>query len=112
VKLGALPSKSTDTAEVQRIQSKLGLTLGKLKSETANKPRVEEDAGVIITKVDKGSPADKAGFQTGDLILEANRKKIRTPEEYENILSSLVNGHKALFLVKRNELTLYIALSF
>ena len=57
-----------------------------------------EESGVVITKVDSGSLADESGFQSGDVILEINRKRITTPEDYKNIAESLKEGQTALFL--------------
>ncbi len=112
VKLGVLVSENSDSEELQSVQSGLGLTVDELTPEIAKRLGVENESGVIITKVDSRSPADDAGFKIGDLILEINRKIITTSEDYQNILSSLTNGHKALFLVKRKEVILYIAMIF
>jgi serine protease Do len=109
VKLGALPSKGPYTKEGQNSESKLGLTVEKLTPEIANRLRIDE-GGVIITKVDSGSLADESGFRGGDVILEINRKRITTQEDYKNVANSLQEGHTALFLVKREEVTLYIAM--
>lgn len=109
VKLGALPSKDSNTEEGQNSESKLGLTVEKLTSDIANRLRIDE-GGVIITKVDSGSLADESGFRSGDVILEINRKRITTQEDYKNVANSLQEGQTALFLVKRGEVTLYIAL--
>jgi serine protease Do len=92
----------------QNLDSKLGLTVGKLTPEIANKLGIEE--GVVITKVESGSLADESGFRSGDVILEINRKRITTPEDYKNLTNSLKKGQTALFLVKRGEVALYIAM--
>jgi serine protease Do len=110
VKLGVLPSKDSSTEEGRNSETKLGLTVEKLTPEIANRLGVEEDGGVIVTKVDSGSLADEAGFQGGDVILEINRKRIKNLEDYRNMANSLKEGQTALFLVKREEVTLYIAM--
>ncbi|MCI0454591.1 MAG: DegQ family serine endoprotease [Candidatus Dadabacteria bacterium] len=112
VKLGAPSSVSTDMAEVQSIQGKLGLTVKELSLDATNRLRVEEDAGVIVTKVDSGSPGGKAGFQIGDVIIEVNRKRIRTSEEYMSMINLIEKGQTTLFLVKRKDVTLYISMRF
>ncbi|SRR5579884_3256449 len=108
VRLGALSSKDSNMEQGQNLDSKLGLTVGKLTPEIANKLGIEE--GVIITKVESGSLADESGFRSGDVILEINRKRITTPEDYKNIAGSLKRGQTALFLIRRAEVTLYIAM--
>ena len=43
--------------------------------------------GVVIVKV-LGGPAARAGFRTGDIILEVNGEKIRNVKELKNLLAS------------------------
>jgi serine protease Do len=112
IKLGVPSQESLDQIEVQSTQAKLGLTVEELTLEVANRLGVEEDTGVIITKVDSGSPGDKAGFRIGDVILEVNRKRIRTHDEYINATSLITKGQTTLFLVKRKDITLYISMRF
>ena len=40
------------------------------------------DPGLGVVKVQPGSPAEKAGLKVGDIILEANGKLMRTPEDF------------------------------
>jgi membrane-associated protease RseP (regulator of RpoE activity) len=47
--------------------------------------------GVLVTAVQAGSPADKAGIQRGDIILEADGKAVNTPPE----LAAAIEAHKA-----------------
>jgi serine protease Do len=48
------------------------------------------DDGVKITNVIRGSAAEKAGFQNGDIISKLDEKKITTPED----LMETVRSHK------------------
>ncbi len=43
---------------------------------------------VIIQQVEKGTPADSAGMQFGDIILSANNEPIKTSEELRNFIQS------------------------
>jgi S1-C subfamily serine protease len=45
--------------------------------------------GVLISGTSKGSPADKAGVQTGDLIVELGGIKIKTLSDYAYCLQAL-----------------------
>ncbi len=113
VKLEPLSStKNSNTEQSENTEGTLGLTVEKLTSDIANKLGIEDNTGVIVTKVDSGSLAEEAGFQNGDVILEVNRKRIRNLEDYKNMASSLKESQTTLFLVKREEVTLYIALRF
>jgi serine protease Do len=47
--------------------------------------------GVLISEVKKSSPAQRAGFQVGDIIIEANGERIQD----ESALIALVDEAKA-----------------
>ncbi|HOA32938.1 MAG TPA: phosphate acyltransferase, partial [Clostridia bacterium] len=48
--------------------------------------------GVVVGSVANGSPAEKAGIKTYDIIVEFNGIKVRTMQELQNIKSSLRKG--------------------
>ena len=50
----------------------------------------------------RGSPADNAGLQQGDIILEVNRKKVQSASDVQQALSSVPKGEDALILVWSN----------
>jgi serine protease Do len=55
--------------------------------------------GALIEQVQPGSPADNAGLQSGDVILEVDRKPVRNAADVRQALSSIPNGKDALLLV-------------
>ena len=70
---GKRTSKSKNKQKEQsENQSRLGLELTKLTRTKARKLGYEGLKGLLITDVDKGSPADRAGLQKNQLILEVN----------------------------------------
>lgn len=68
-------------------------------------------AGVVITRVIRGSVAYEAGLRRGDMILEINRKPVRSAEEFGRILSRLRSGDSVLFLIWRDEQELMFSLT-
>ncbi len=68
---------------------------------------------MIITQVIKGSPADKAGLETYDVVLELGGKKVKTVPDLSNTVASLPIGQSTKVKILRNnkekELTLTIA---
>jgi len=66
--------------------------------------------GVIITAVEPGGPGDEAGVHRGDVILEIDRKSIRTLTDYQGAISRLKKGRGVLFLLRREERRLFLAL--
>src|SRR5260370_37290626 len=51
-------------------------------------------AGVTITSVSPGTPAEKAGLQTGDTITAVNGKAGKNGDELVNIISATRPGRK------------------
>ena len=66
--------------------------------------------GVVVTAVEPGSAADEAGIRRGDVIVEVDRKPIRSLDEYKKTVAAIRKGKGVLFLVRRGESTLFLAL--
>jgi serine protease Do len=89
---------------------KLGLTVQTLTPEIADNLGVEEAKGVVVTAVESGSPADEAGLRRGDVILEVNRQAVDDADAYRGALKKVEKGKNVLFLVRRGDNTIFLAL--
>jgi serine protease Do len=58
--------------------------------------------GAVVEEVKPGSPADNAGLQQGDIILEVNRHKVQSASDVQQALSNVTKGEDALLLVWSN----------
>ncbi|HRI29293.1 MAG TPA: PDZ domain-containing protein [Chitinophagales bacterium] len=58
--------------------------------------------GVLISEVTKGSAAEKAGLQAGDIITYLNKEDMETMEELQNTLASMIVGDKVTIKYLRN----------
>ncbi len=58
--------------------------------------------GAVVEHVQPGSPADNAGLQRGDVIIEVDRKPVRNAEDVQNALAAVPKGQDALVLVWSN----------
>jgi serine protease Do len=56
----------------------------------------------MVEEVQPGSPADNAGLQRGDVIMEVNRRALKSSAEVAEALSSVPGGQDALVLVWSN----------
>jgi serine protease Do len=80
-----------------------GLTLNALTSDMARRLRVPADTeGVLVTDIEPGSSAQRAGVSRGDVILQVNRKAVRSPREASRALSAVQSGATAFLLILRN----------
>ncbi len=87
-----------------------GITVQDLTPEFAEKLGVPGGQGVAVTRVAPGSAAEEAGIRQGDVILEVNRKSVKTREAFEAVLRQRSEGTSLLFLVRRRDITRYIAM--
>jgi serine protease Do len=79
-----------------------GITLSALNAETARRLRAPADVqGVLVSEVEQGSPAFRAGIARGDIITRVNRQPVRTPQEASRVLASVPSGGTAFLLVIR-----------
>ena len=66
---------------------------------------------VIVTNVEPGSPADDAGVQQEDILLEINRIKIKNTTDYDRIMGEIKKGDTILLLIDRQGRTLFLTLT-
>ena len=87
------------TPEEPRGQEKLGLVVQELTAEVADRLGFSEEEGVVITRVQRGSPASLAGLRRGDLIIEIDREPVGSVREYREAIEE-ADG-RALLLIRR-----------
>ncbi len=57
----------------------------------------------MITAVEDGSPADKAGLSASDVITHVSRKPVKTVAEFESVLKNATPDKGLLLLVRSAE---------
>ena len=72
--------------------------------------RTRNDEGVLITRVKPGSPAQSAGLRQHDIILEINRRPVRTVEDFTRLTRDLGPQSPVLLLAKRGNGTFYLSI--
>jgi serine protease Do len=83
-----------------------GLTVQTLTPEVASQLRLDGDTkGVVVTNVQPGSPADEAGLQKFDVVLEVAQEPIATAAEFRDAMKESKQG--ALLLIRRGRTELY-----
>lgn len=87
--------------------TRLGLALSDLTAE--QREQLNIDGGVLITGVQPG-PAVRAGLARGDVILEANRKKVDSISALRKALSATDDSEATLLLVRRGAGSLFIVI--
>ena len=88
----------------------LGLTVEEINPEITESLGLSRGHGVVITDVEPDSLGDEAGFQPGDIVREINRQPVRDLSDYRKIMASTAQSKSILFLVQREDNTIFLAL--
>jgi len=107
IKLGELPEEQKITAKAET-GLELGLELQAITPDLARTHDLPVDQGLIVTGIAPDSSAAENGIRAGDIILEINQTRVATISDFQNIVKSAPAGSSMLFLVKRQEGSLYI----
>jgi len=91
-------------------KGELGMTVQRLTPQMAESLGLEKAEGVVVTAVEQGGVADEAGIRRGDVIMEVDRKAIKSLDEYKKAVAAVRKVRGVLFLVRRGESTLFLAL--
>lgn len=92
----------------------LGLRLGKITPELAQRYKTETQEGVIVLGVEPDSDAEQKGLEPGDVILEMEQTAVATPEAVRTLLDQSKEARKTstLLLVQRGEDRRFVVLGF
>ena len=104
VTLGTRPDlegigKNAPREEEESSKARVGVSLSDLDGRTAKQAGFTQEDGALITDVVPGSPADRAQLSPGMLVVEANRKPVRTAQELAALIRSTPSGGTLLLRV-------------
>ncbi|MEK0444877.1 MAG: hypothetical protein RLZZ399_198 [Verrucomicrobiota bacterium] len=88
------------TGRVQR--QTLGVSTMDLTPELARRFGLREPVGALVTRVRKGSPAEKSGIQPGDVIVGVNGQILRSRSELQQSLAGKKVGSRLQLSVVRD----------
>jgi serine protease Do len=110
VKTEQMPGERAE-AELPEIKSEwFGLKVEELTPQLAQRWGITAKRGVVIVEVEPGSAGHGAGVQPGDVILEANRKKINSMKDYHLVMQASHPSEGVLFLINRKGSNIFVIL--
>src|ERR687889_144931 len=114
----AVPSRTAAAVTDQLIRTGrvergyVGLRLQELTPAIAQALGRPDDRGVLVASVEPGSPAEKAGFRTGDVVTQLNGKPVESGRDLSRSVAAMKPGTQAPATVVRDgktqELTVVI----
>ena len=87
------------TGKVRRGQ--LGVVVQELNSETAASLGIRETKGVVVSQVQPGSAADRAGIRKGDVITALNGVEVGDPNTFRNQVAGTPPGTEVTLTIRR-----------
>lgn len=81
-----------DFGEVKR--GRLGVQTQDLTEALASAFNIESTQGAVVTQIEQGSPAERAGLKVGDVITRANNRPIRSSHDMINFVGLMRVGQK------------------
>ncbi|HMC20266.1 MAG TPA: PDZ domain-containing protein, partial [Thermoanaerobaculia bacterium] len=84
------------------VRGYLGMGIVPVTDDVKEAFNLNETRGALVQYVDPGKPADRAGLQKGDVVVEIDGRKISTNRELIDYISYLPVGSKVNITVIRN----------
>jgi serine protease Do len=69
-----------------------------------------EEKGVVVVRVEPGSPADEAEIKKGDIIKEINKREIDNLTTFNKVLTSIKRNESMLLFINRGGKRFYVIL--
>jgi serine protease Do len=86
-----------------------GISVQEITAEIARQLSIRPE-GVIVTDIQEGSPADEVGMQPQDIIVQVNRVKVSSMNDYNREISKAAQKKSVTLLVKRGRASFFVAL--
>ena len=109
-KLGKRPPQAGVTDARPETLEELGFSVRNLTDELADRLGFQTLTGVVVTRVESGSQAEKKGIAVGMLIMEVNRKPVKNTKEFDEAIEKAGKEGSVLLLVNDGRYTRFVVL--
>ena len=105
----AIPSNSASLVVDQLLEfgetkrGWLGVRIQEVTKEIADVEKLDKPKGALVASVSEGSPSDKVGIKSGDIILEFDGKEIDTMRTLPKIVAKTKVGKSVIVKIWRNK---------
>ena len=110
VKVAERPDRPETAQSRQEGYEQYGMVIGEITPEIARYLGMAKKTGVIVVRVQPGSPADEVGIQPQDVILQVNKVKIASVKDYLREANKKTAKGGVMLLIKRGQATFFVAL--
>ena len=99
-------SEKKETSQITEDIKNLKITVRALNKEDIKIRKLpNQSTGLVVIKIDNSSPLKNTSLQINDVIIEAQKKKIRKLNDLEKIIDEVLNSNKksVLFTIYNNQ---------
>ena len=82
-------------------RGRIGVQIQEVSKETAEAFGLTRAVGALVNSVEKGGPSEKAGIESGDIILKVDGREVRSSNELPRIITAVRPGTKVTLTVWR-----------
>jgi serine protease Do len=114
VLLGEQPAETAATppgAAPAETAGRFGFSVQELTAELREQLGLQKTGGVVVSGVEEGGPAGRAGMRAGDVITQVNREPIKSLQDFTRLLGQVRRGGNLLLLVQRDGSSRFVVLS-
>lgn len=104
-KTGSKPEQEPSSAA--KTSKQMGITAAVIDSELQRQFKLDSAEGLVVVNVERGSLGGKLGLQPGDVILEVNRAKMKTLDDWNRVMEA--KNRSLGILMSRGGQTLFIS---
>ena len=103
VMMAAQPARAQEPRVVVRSlgSASIGVGIRDVTSDDAAKARLGQPSGVYVESVREGSPAAKAGVQTGDIVVDFDGERVRSASHFTRLVQESVPNREVAAVVIR-----------
>lgn len=101
---------TTQAPKTSELLSTIGLRVSDVTSQLRSKYGLKRDDGIVIVGVEAGSFAMRSGIREGDMILEANGRKIAKVSDLDRAVGE--KDRSVVLLLARDGRTFFVSMSF
>ena len=84
------------------IRGWLGVSIQNMTPDIAEQFKIKEEKGALVSEVVEDSPAEKAGFKRGDLIMEFDAKRVEDSSSLRNMVAGTLPDKTVKVMIIRD----------
>lgn len=102
-------NEDSDSDQAEPVNfDKLGFSISPIPAEMKSKMKI--DNGILVTKVDRFSPAADRGLFPNGIILKVDKEEIKSVKQFKKLIEGMKSGDSILMQVRYNERNTLVAL--